>query len=127
MTRHEAPSRLVPWLRPGLATLLSASAAAAYAGVTVPGARVVALLLFLLLCPGLGLVGLLDIEDPWREAALVVGVSLAVDLLVVTALAYYAAGTAGDALAVLIGTAVLGAAAQVARSAVRRSRRSSAR
>jgi hypothetical protein len=120
MSRHEAPARWAPWLRPGLVVLLGVLGAAAGTGLAVPGVRVVALLLFLLLGPGVGLVGVLEIGEPWRETALVIGVSLAVDLLVVTALAYYGARTAEDALVLLIGIAGLGAAAQAVRTVVRR-------
>jgi hypothetical protein len=81
---------------------------------------VVALLLFLVFGPGLALVGLLGMDEPWREAALVIGVSLAVDLVLLTALAYNGGRSAGDGLAVLLGVTVLGAAAQVVLSAVRR-------
>jgi hypothetical protein len=100
--------------------LLAGLAVAAGTEGLVPGVRAVALLLFLLFGPGLGLVGLLEVEEPWRETTLVIGVSLAVDLVVVTAYAYQGAGTALDALVVLIGIAGLGAGIQAARSAARR-------
>jgi hypothetical protein len=127
MNRHEAPGRWAPWLRPGLVALLGVLAVAASTELAVPGVRVVALLLFLLFGPGLGLVGVLEIGEPWREAALVIGASLAVDLVVVTALAYYGTGTAEDTLVILIGIAGLGAVVQVARTVLRRVRRSAAR
>jgi hypothetical protein len=127
MNRHEAPGRRAPWLRPGLVVLLGVLAAAASTQLAVPGVRVVALLLFLLLGPGLGLVGVLEIGEPWRETALVIGVSLAVDLVVVTALAYYGTRTAEGTLLILIGIAGLGAVIQVARTVLRRVRRSAAR
>ena len=126
MSRHALPAGHAPWLRPGLVVLLALLATAAASGVPAPGVRVLALLPFLLLGPGLGLVGLLDVPDPWREAAFVIGVSLAVDLVVATALGYYGAGTAVETLGVLVGIAVLGAAGQLARTVVRRSHRSAA-
>jgi hypothetical protein len=100
--------------------VLALLALAATSGIASPGVRVVALLLFLVFGPGLGLVGLLGIADPWREVALVIGVSLALDLVVVAILAYAGAPSSGIALAVLIGIAVLGSAAQTAMAAVRR-------
>jgi hypothetical protein len=109
-----------PWWRPALAVLLGLLALAATTDVADPAVRVVALLLFLVFGPGLALVGLLGMDEPWREAALVIGVSLAVDLVLLTALAYNGGRSAGDGLAVLLGVTVLGAAAQVVLSAVRR-------
>jgi hypothetical protein len=114
------------WLRFGLVVLLAVLAVAASTDVAGPGVRVVALLSFLLAGPGLGLVGLLGIADRWREMALVIGVSLAVDLVVVSALAYGGSRTSGDALAVLIGIALVGAGAQLVVPVLRRRRGSGA-
>ena len=122
MNRHETRARLDPWLRPAIVVLLALLAIASTTGMAVPGVRVVALLLFLVVGPGVALVGLLGIADPWRELALAIGVSLAADLVVVGALAYGGASSSGDALAVLIGIALLGSAAQAILTAVRRRR-----
>ena len=122
MNRHETRVRLDPWLRPAIVVLLALLAIASTTGMAVPGVRVVALLLFLVVGPGVALVGLLGIADPWRELALAIGVSLAADLVVVGALAYGGASSSGDALAVLIGIALLGSAAQAILTAVRRRR-----
>jgi hypothetical protein len=124
VSRHQVRGLQVPWFRPGLVALLAVLAVVAVGTAAPTGVRVVALLLFLLLGPGLGLVGLLEIGEPWRETSFVIGVSLAVDLIVVTALAYRGSRTAGEAFAVLVGIAVLGASAQVARGVTRRARRS---
>jgi hypothetical protein len=120
MSSHRARALPAPWWRPALAVLLGLLALAATTDVADPAVRVVALLLFLVFGPGLALVGLLGMDEPWREAALVIGVSLAVDLVLLTALAYNGGRSAGDGLAVLLGVTVLGAAAQVVLSAVRR-------
>jgi hypothetical protein len=61
------------------------------------------------------LVGLLGLTDVWRELSLVIGVSLALDLVVVTALVYGGNRSSGVALAVLIGIALIGAGGQVVR------------
>jgi hypothetical protein len=122
MTSPPARALIAPWWRPGLAVLLGLLALAATSDVAGPAVRVLALLLFLVFGPGLALVGLLDMDEPWREAALVIGVSLAVDLVFLTALAYNGGRSAGDGLAVLLGVTVLGAAAQVVLPAVRRRR-----
>jgi hypothetical protein len=119
MNARDVWQRSGPWLRPAAVVLLSLLALAASTGLAGTGVRVVALLLFMVVAPGLGLVGGLGIPDPWREAALVIGVSLAVDLVVLTALAYGDARP-GVGLGVLIGLSLLGAAAQVGLPVVRR-------
>ena len=119
MNWQEAWARMGPYSRPGLVLLLGLLAAVGSTAADGSGMRVGTLLLFLVLAPGLALVGLLGIRDPWREAALVIGVSLAVDLVVVTTLAYTRATRAQEALAVLIVIATLGAGAQLAMPALR--------
>jgi hypothetical protein len=106
--------------------LLCALGAGATLGGIAPGVRVVALLLFLVFGPGVALVGLLRIGEGWRELTLVIGVSLAVDLMVVTVLAYSGARGSGAALAALIGIAVVAAGAQVAVPVLRRRREETA-
>jgi len=125
MNARDVWQRSGPWLRPAAVVLLGLLALAASTGLAGTGVRVVALLLFMVAAPGLALVGGLGIPDPWREAALVIGVSLAVDLVVLTALAYGDARP-GVGLGVLIGLSLLGAAAQVGLPVVRRRRGSAA-
>ena len=108
------------WLRPAAVLLLVVLALVAAASGAGPGVRVVLLLLFLVAGPGLALVGLLGIAEPWRELSLVIGVSLAIDLVVVSTLAYAGQRAASDALALLIGIAVVGAGVQVAMPALQR-------
>jgi hypothetical protein len=106
-----------PLLRPAVVAALSVVAVLAAAAAVDPVVRVIALLLFLIFGPGLALVGLLRLRDVWRELSLVIGVSLALDLVVVSAFAYGGNRSSGTALAVLIGIAVIGAVGQVLRRA----------
>jgi uncharacterized membrane protein len=116
MTTHSvrAPH---PLLRPAVVAALSVVAVLAAAAAVDPVVRVIALLLFLIFGPGLALVGLLRLRDVWRELSLVIGVSLALDLVVVSAFVYGGNRSSGTALAVLIGIAVIGAVGQVLRRA----------
>lgn len=115
MSTHTARGPGRPWVRPAVVVLLSLLAvAAATAETSSTGFRVVALLSFLFFGPGLGLVGGLDIREPWRELSLVIGVSLAVGLVVVAAMAYAGNRTSGEALTVLLVIALAGAVAQLA-------------
>jgi hypothetical protein len=126
MSRPPVSAAQQRWLRPAVVLLLCALGAGATLGGIAPGVRVVALLLFLLFGPGVALVGLLRIGEGWRELTLVIGVSLAVDLMVVTVLAYSGARGSGAALAALIGIAVVAAGAQVAVPVLRRRREETA-
>jgi hypothetical protein len=108
-----AVEQVRPWLRPGLSAALSLVVVVAAAADTASGLRTAAVVAFLTVGPGFGLVGILGIRDGWRELALAIGLSFAVDVLVVGAFQY--AGEAGAArpLAVLIGITVAGAAADL--------------
>jgi hypothetical protein len=106
-----------PLLRPAIVAALSLVAVVAAAAAVDPFVRVIALLLFMIFGPGLALVGLLGLTDVWRELSLVIGVSLALDLVVVSAFAYGGNRSSGTALAVLVGIAVIGAVGQVLRRA----------
>jgi hypothetical protein len=116
MTTHSVRASR-PLLRPAVVAALSVGAVLAAAAAVDPVVRVIALLLFLIFGPGLALVGLLRLRDVWRELSLVIGVSLALDLVVVSAFAYGGNRSSGTALAVLIGIAVIGAVGQVLRRA----------
>ena len=115
MTTHAAPFSARPWWRPALVVGLGLAALTVPGTAAAPGIRVVVLLAFLVLGPGLALVGLLDIPDGWRELSLVIGVSLALDLVVVGVLAYAGYDTAAHGLALLAGIAFAGAAVQFLR------------
>ena len=116
MTTHSVRASR-PLLRPAVVAALSVVAVLAAAAAVDPVVRVIALLLFLIFGPGLALVGLLRLRDVWRELSLVIGVSLALDLVVVSAFVYGGNRSSGTALAVLIGIAVIGAVGQVIRRA----------
>jgi hypothetical protein len=120
MTTRTAPFSARPWWRPALVVGLSFAALIVPRVAAAPGVRVVVLLVFLVLGPGLALVGLLDIPDGWREMSLVIGVSLALDVVVVGVLTYAGDGTASDGLARLAGSALAGAAVQSVRPGRRR-------
>jgi uncharacterized membrane protein (UPF0136 family) len=116
MTMPATPVSTRPRWRPALVVGLGL-AALTVPGMAAPtGVRVVVLLTFLLLGPGLALVGLLGIPDRWRELSLIIGVSLALDVVVAGVLTYAGDRTAGSGLAVLVGIAFAGAAAQFVRS-----------
>jgi hypothetical protein len=115
MTRAARASH--PLLRPAIVAALSLVAVVAAAAAVDPIVRVIGLLPFMIFGPGLALVGLLRLTDVWRELSLVIGVSLALDLVVVTALVYGGNRSSGTALAVLVGIAVIGAVGQVVRRA----------
>jgi hypothetical protein len=106
-----------PLLRPAIVAALSVVTVVAAAAAVDPFVRVVALLLFMIFGPGLAWVGLLRLREVWRELSLVIGVSLALDLVVVSAFVYGGNRSSGTALAVLIGIAVIGAVGQVVRRA----------
>ncbi|SFP13074.1 hypothetical protein SAMN05660464_2152 [Geodermatophilus dictyosporus] len=113
MRPHTAPSGARRWWRPVLVVGLGLAALVVPGTTAAPGVRVVVLLAFLVLGPGLALVGLLDIPDGWRELALAIGVSLALDLVVVAVLAYVGDRTVGHGLLLLAGVTFVGAALQV--------------
>ena len=82
-------------------------------GPAAPPVRTAALLLFFVLGPGLALIGLLRIRDPWQELALVIGVSLAVDVVVSAAMTYAGDRSSVQVLEVLLGITAVGALAQL--------------
>ena len=108
-----------PWLRPAVAIGLGVAALVAASDVAAPAVRTVAVVTFLALAPGLALVGLLRIRDVWRELTLVIGASLALDLVVATVFAYAGQRSAGPVLAVLLGIVLAGSVAQLAGPAAR--------
>jgi len=68
---------------------------------------------FFLICPGLAIVGLLDIRDWLAEAVVAIGLSLAIDTGVATIMVLAKLWSPDAGLAVLIGISLLGAALQV--------------
>jgi len=71
---------------------------------------------FLLLGPGLAVVGLLELEDPWALLALAFGLSVALDTAVALVLVYITGWSPGAGLAVLVVGSAGGALAQTFRA-----------
>lgn len=104
-----------------LATGLPASALLAWAlavdGLVMfagpSGARTLLVAVFLLLGPGLGVVGLFGIEDPWQLLTLAFGLSVALDTGVALLLVYVVGWYPGAGLGVLLAIGIAGALAQL--------------
>jgi hypothetical protein len=89
----------------------------ASAGEPLQPLRTVLAFWFLLVCPGLALVRLLALSDPFAELAVAVALSLALDTAVGEALLFAGAWSASSGLVALAALSLGGAALQVARSA----------
>ena len=100
-----------------LVVALAVDAMALFAGPS--DVRTLLVAVFLLLGPGLGLVGLLGIEDPWQLLTLAFGVSVALDTAVALLLIYVVGWYPGMGLAVLLAISIAGALAQLWMSARR--------
>lgn len=122
MTSPAVPVPRSPWVRPTLVLALALGAAIAVTTPVPPGVRAVVLIAFATVGPGLALIGSVGIADPWREAALAIGASLAVDVLVFTIVAYGGVQSAVIGFAALVGISVVGALAQLASSRLRHGR-----
>ena len=94
-------SRAVAW--PAGVLLTTAAAAVAVLAPAPPPLRLLAVLCVLVVCPGGALVRLLYAGHWAVEAMLALAVSLALDLLVATGLAYTGRWTPESNLAVLMG------------------------
>jgi hypothetical protein len=101
--------RLMPAVAIGLTV---AAGAATFASAPAP-VRPAVVLLFLLIGPGVALVGLLRLEDPLEELLLIVGASLTLDLLVAEALVLSRGWSAHACMLLLMAIAIGGAAAQI--------------
>lgn len=97
--------------------------AAQIAGVPTP-VRLAVLLWFLLVCPGMAIVRLLDLDDPTAEFALAVALSVALAVAVGGAALYSGLWAPGAALAILIAVTVGAAAVPLVRAPGPRGRRS---
>ncbi|MBA2631068.1 MAG: hypothetical protein H0U84_08630 [Thermoleophilaceae bacterium] len=100
-----------PWL-----IVLSAFAVGAVsaAGDSSP-IRTVLAVWFLLLCPGLALVGLMRLNDVWGELTLGVAISVALDTVVAAGLLYAGLWSPPAAFAILAAVSLAGAGFQYAR------------
>jgi hypothetical protein len=102
-----------PWLWPATIVLSAAGIAVVFfAGVATP-ARPFLALWFLLLCPGMALVGLLRVGGVATQLSLAVALSLALDTLVAGVMVYTRTWAPAWGLIVLIAISVCGAALQV--------------
>ena len=102
-----------PQLRPAVVLAsLGVLAVVVAAGIGAP-LQPLAAVWFLLVCPGLALVPLIRIGDPWEEIALALGVSVALDIVVATALMYADAWSPALIVGVLAAISIAGAALQL--------------
>jgi hypothetical protein len=99
----------------GSPIVLVSSALAMLAGIASHGVSPVRTLLvacFLIVAPGLAVVGLLRLRDPWLQAALVPALSLSIDAIVGGALSYTGLWSPAAAILILVGLSALGAFGQ---------------
>jgi hypothetical protein len=95
--------------------IMASSALAMLEGVVGSGVspvRTVVVIWFLAVCPGLGIVGLLRLRDPWVVAALVPALSLSIDVIVAAFLSYAGLWSPDAAILILVAVSVAGALAQ---------------
>jgi len=100
--------------------IVASSGAAMLGGVVSSGTSSVRTLLiawFLVVAPGLALIGLLRLRDVWLELALVPALSLAVDAIVAGTLSYTGLWSPAAAIMILVAICVGGALAQDAAAA----------
>ena len=107
------------WISPAVFTVSVGAAAALLAAGGHSPLRTAVAIWFLVVCPGLAIVPLLRIPDPWGELALVVSLSIALDLIVATALMYAGASSTAAAFGVLAAVSMCGAALQLRRGSAR--------
>jgi hypothetical protein len=101
------------WLWPAI---IIASAAAVGGLVVIDLSspiRTILALWFLVVCPGMALVRLLQLRNPWAEVALATAVSLSLDVGVSLGLAYSGHWSPNLGLAILIGVSLVGATLQL--------------
>ena len=95
--------------------IIVSSALAMLEGVIATGAspvRVVAVVWFLTVCPGLAVVGLLGLYDRWLALAVVPALSFAIDVFVGGVMSYTGLWSPAAAILILVGVSVAGAVAQ---------------
>jgi hypothetical protein len=98
-----------------LAVVMGALAASAASfGQAPTQIRVPLVLAFALVGPGAAVVPILGLRDPLGEFSLALGVSLAADVVVASALLYAHAWSPQGGLAILVALTLAGAAGQVA-------------
>jgi hypothetical protein len=95
--------------------IVASSALAMLEGVAATGPsslRTALVVWFLAVCPGLAVIGLLRLRDPWLEVAVVPALSFAIDVIVAGVLSYTGLWSAGAAIIILVAICVSGALAQ---------------
>lgn len=95
--------------------ILASSALVMVAGVAATDAsplRTALVVWFLAVCPGLAVIGLLRLRDPWLAVALVPALSFAIDVIVGGILSYAGLWSAAAAILILVAFSVTGALAQ---------------
>ena len=107
------------WRWPAGIGLLSATACAAVAlgGSSTP--RTLAVIAFLLLCPGMAVVRAIGVGDPWAALSLGLGLSVAIDTLVSGVVVLAGAWSPTAILLVLVAVSLSGAALELRRLARR--------
>jgi len=108
-----------PYWPPVIAFSAVVVAVLVYADVDFAG-RPIAVLWFMLVCPGMALVRLLRLSDATTELAIAVALSLALDTLVAGVLIYAGSANFDVSFAVLLAITMLAVTVDVARSAPRR-------
>ncbi len=109
----------------GTPVVLLFSTAAMLEGIAAHGAsppRTLLVVCFLAIAPGLALVGLLRLRDPWLAAALVPALSLSIDVIVGGLLSYTGLWSPAAALLILVTLSVIVAVGQDLLPRVRRAR-----
>lgn len=103
------------WRWPAGIGLLCASACAAVAlgGSSTP--RTLAVIAFLLLCPGMAVVRAIGVGDPWAQLSLGLGLSVAIDTLVSGVVAFAGAWSPSAILLILVAVSLSGAALELRR------------
>jgi hypothetical protein len=95
--------------------IVASSALAMLEGVLATGAsplRVIAIVWFLTVCPGLAVVGLLALDDRWLALAIVPALSFSLDVFVGGILSYTGLWSPSAGILILVAFSVSGAVAQ---------------
>jgi hypothetical protein len=95
--------------------VLASSALAMLEGIATHGAsplRTLLVVWFLAVAPGLAVVGLLRLQDPWLEVALVPALSLSIDVIVGGILSYTRLWSPAAGILILVAISVAGAFVQ---------------
>ena len=102
---------------PPLVVLVSAALAIGTAiGPGGSDVHMLAIVLFVLICPGLAVVPLLGLDDVWAEVTLALAVSVTVSTLLTTALLFAGLWSPVATFIVLVAISVAGAALQLRRA-----------